>query len=216
MKKSVSQMQFVSESKRRVRSFILAYVRRSQKYLDFYGNGEMYDLVQRKTNTKIVSIDSDPKLKSKLKQDNTIFTDLRSYCQRSTDSFDCMWLDYCGPFGDSCFDDLLYLPDIMDDKGHLFITVRRGREYFIPKGTSRSVLEYGSLVVVQKQLMENNIKAELIEKVKYKSIPEYTKGIRVGNSSTSMIVYGFEWTRLKRKSESFKFNSIVKTLIDNV
>ena len=217
MKKSVAEMKFISKSKERVRRFILAYVRRSKSYLDFYGNGEMHSLVRKKTNTKMISIDSDPKLKCKLsKRADTIFTNLQSYCQRSTDRFDCIWLDYCGSFSQAKLDDLIELPEIMDDSGYLFITLFMGRENFIPKGTAREIIEYGTLMSIQKELMENNLKVELISKIKYITTPKYNVGERKKASGSTMIVYGFKWLRLAKKSNAYKFNSIVKTLIDNV
>lgn len=216
MKTSVNNMQFVSKSKERVRSFILAYVRRSKRYLDLYGNGEMYNLVHRKTCTKISSIDSDPLIKDKLTRSDTWNIDIQTFCQRSTDSFDCIWLDYCGSFSQSKLYDLAELHNIMDDQGHLFITLFMGRENFVPRGTAREIIEYGTLMSIQKEMMENNISIELISKIKYNTIPRYTKGVRVKVHASAMIVYGFRWTRLKRKSNTYKFNSIVKTLIDNV
>ncbi len=61
MKLSANNLIFDGESKEEVRSFIAKYAKKSKSYLDFYGNGTMYNLVKRKTKTHVVSIDSDPK-----------------------------------------------------------------------------------------------------------------------------------------------------------
>ena len=216
MKHSASRMQFISKSKERVRSFILAYVRRSKRYLDLYGNGEMYDLVHRKTRTKMASLDNDPLVAKKMDRSDQYTYSIQEFCRKSSDNFDCIWLDYCGSFSQPKLDDIAELYNIMEDNGHLFITLFMGRETFIPKGTAREVIEFGTLMAIQKEMMENNISVELISKIKYSSAPKYTKGNRYKTSPSAMIVYGFRWKRLRRKSNCYKFNSIVKTMIDNV
>lgn len=192
MKTSVSKFEFDDESKGEVRDFVLKRAKRSRRYLDFYGNGDMYRVMKRRTDTEIISIDSDPAIKPMLNHRDTLFTDLKSFCNTYNRKFDCIWLDYCGTFSQKIVDDLEELPKIMSRRGTLFITFFMGRERFMPKGTIRKAIDYGYLQVLKELFTDNKIKIEQFYKTKYLSDIDY-EGRKKGQPSV-MTVYGFEWS----------------------
>lgn len=197
MKTSVSKFAFDDESKGEVRDFILKYAKKSKRYLDFYGNGDMYRVMKRRTDTEIISIDCDPEIKPLLNHRDTLFMDLKSFCNTYERKFDCIWLDYCGTFSQKILDDLEELPKIMSKHGTLFITFFMGRERFMPRGTIRRAIDYGYLQVLQELFANNGIKIKEFYRTKYLSDINYEG--RKKNQPSVMTVYGFEWSNKSRR-----------------
>jgi hypothetical protein len=197
MKTPVSQLNFDSDEKIEVRDFIVSHVKKCRRYLDFYGNGDMYKIVRRRTNTKVISIDCDPDKKKELNHKDTLFIDLKSFCNSYNRKFDCIWLDYCGSFSQSIVDDLEELYKVMAKKGYLFFTFFVGRENFMPKGTVRKVVDLGTEALIKQLFRANGYNVRKFYYLKYHSTPEYVKGNRKKIASTLMHVYGFTWTKKK-------------------
>ena len=116
-------------------------IRKIKCFLDFWGNGEMYRFC-KKLGIKIFSIDNGsdfvhlPKERKALKKILTGYKDraymsLKQLCKTKS-LFDGFWLDYCGPLGKKVWKDLELLPNIMADKGILFITFQEGHERLLP------------------------------------------------------------------------------------
>lgn len=173
---------------------------KTTSYLDFYGAGESYKYISKRTKANILSIDNNPKIAKRFKNNiQTRFISLKNLCIEALRKFNIMWLDYCGTLNDSVEEELSLLPRIMRNKGTLYITLRMGREHDYFKGTSRSRIEREIITTICHHLAKNNIKATWKYTVKYKSIAK-TKGKRKCKAPTAMKLYKFTWIRVKTKT----------------
>lgn len=190
--------------KQKVRNKIIEYSKKCNSILDLYGNGEFYKLA-KKNKLNITSIDDGRdfnNIEILKKEKNVIITSLRQYAINNATriSHDLMWLDFCGTLNKPFINKTIpFLPNIMEKKGFLFITLLHARESYIKKGEQRKKIDKTTQNIIKKSFAIEGIKLRKIEKIEYNSIPKYNERKKKGG--TPMVVFGFSWS----KKENFKY-----------
>lgn len=199
-KTTIKDITFNGNEKAKIRDFILDHAGQGNNFLELYGNGECYRLA-KSIGINILSIDdgrsfkNKTKLKKEMNGKDKILISLKDLCLlKMKRKNDVIWLDYCGAWNKDVQETIPLLPNIMDNKGTLFITLLCGRENILPKGTIREIIDKAVIDIIKQDFKKAKIKTKTFFKKSYLSKPQY--GTRKKTGNTRMIVHGLTWEKI--------------------
>jgi len=205
-------IQYKGEDKEIIRKKIIETINKEYEkdptttFLDLFGEGESYNQVRKETKARILSIDNNPTIAKKMRTlPDTRFISIYDLCIEARESFNVMYLDYCGILkeGGDIEKDLMVLPNIMKDKGVLFLTLSM-RDIDYDKGTDRHMMERAIVSTIAHDFMINKVKIERMYTAKYKSFATI-KGKRKKGNYTPMKVYKFLWEKVIERIDTIPF-----------
>lgn len=193
-------IKFNGSEKAKIRDYIMDHAGQGENYLEFYGNGESYRLA-KSLGINVLSIDDGrdfdnlDKLKKELRGKEKMLIGLKDLCNLKMKRLnDVIWLDYCGSWSNENAETMKSLPNIMADKGTVFITLLCGRENYLPKGTKREIIDAATIALIKHDFKVAGIKVKKFFSKSYISKPKYNERKKKGG--TRMIVHGLTWEKI--------------------
>lgn len=201
MKTTIKDIKFDGSEKAKIRDYVLQHAGQGKNFLELYGNGENYRLA-KSIGINILSIDdgrdfdNKARLKKEMNGKDKMLISLKDLCLlKMKRKNDVIWLDYCGSFNKDVQETIPFIPNVMANKGTMFITLLCGRENFLPKGTIRELIDATAVNLIKHHFKKAGVIIKPFFKKSYLSKPKYNTRKKEG--ATRMIVHGLTWTLKK-------------------
>mgnify|MGYP001566259005 CR=1 FL=1 len=171
-----------AKPKNEIRKYMASKVKalgKTAAYLGLYGEGEDYQLIKRIAPlARLRMLDNekgfDNKNTLKEAQKTTpelLIEDYMKFAKKGVETFNILWLDFCGQFSELLIKYLAVTPNIMQGEGEIYITIMEGRDSIFPKLMPREERRRQTIEIILDQFKKRGVEMELIYEKRYGSIP---------------------------------------------